>query len=108
MPYLTLLIAIVLEVAGSLMLRLSHGFERLGIGVLSVVLFILSLGLLSVVMRSVPVSVSYPLWAGLGTVGALVGGRLMFAEPITALQVVGVVVVLAGAVIIRVSQVGQG
>ena len=50
---------------------------------------------------------SYPLWAGLGTVGALVGGKLLFAEPITALQVAGVAVVLVGAVMIRLSQVGH-
>ena len=107
MSYLYLLIAILFEVAGSLLLRLSHGFERLGVGVLSVALFILSLGLLSLVMRTIPISVSYPLWAGLGTVGALVGGRLLFAEQITALQVAGVAVVLIGAAMIRLSQAGH-
>ena len=103
MPYLYLLLAILFEVAGSLLLRLSYGFERLGVGVLSVALFILSLGLLSFVMRTIPISVSYPLWAGLGTVGALVGGKMMFAEQITALQVAGVAVVLVGAAMIRLS-----
>ena len=107
MPYLYLLLAILFEVAGSLLLRLSYGFERLGVGVLSVTLFILSLGLPSFVMRTIPISVSYPLWAGLGTVGALVGGRFIFAEQITALQIAGVAVVLAGAMMIRLSQAGH-
>ena len=107
MPYLYLLCAILFEVAGSLLLRLSHGFERLGAGVLSITLFILSLGLLSFVMRDIPVSVSYPLWAGLGTVGALIGGKLLFTEQITALQVAGVAVVLYGAAMIRLSQAGH-
>ena len=107
MAYFYLLLAILFEVAGSLLLRLSHGFERLGVGTLSVALFILSLGLLSFVMRTIPISVSYPLWAGLGTVGALVGGKMMFAEQITALQVAGVAVVLVGAAMIRLSQVGH-
>ena len=107
MSYLYLLVAILFEVAGSLLLRLSHGFERLGVGALSVALFILSLGLLSFVMRTIPISVSYPLWAGLGTVGALVGGRLLFAEQITTLQVAGVAVVLIGAAMIRLSQAGH-
>lgn len=107
MVYLYLLLAILFEVVGSLLLRLSYGFERIGVGALSVALFILSLGLLSFVMRTIPISVSYPLWAGLGTVGALVGGKLMFAEQITALQVAGVAVVLAGAMMIRLSQVGH-
>lgn len=107
MPYLYLLLAIVAEVAGSLLLRASHGFERLGVGAAAVLLFILSLGLLSFAMRSVPISVSYPLWAGLGTVGALLGGRFLFSEPISGLQLAGVAVVLAGALMVRLSQAGS-
>ena len=106
MSYLYLLSAIVFEVAGSLLLRSSDGFAKFWLGTLSVLLFILSLGLLAAAMKHIPISVSYPLWAGLGTVGALVGGRYFFAEIITTWQVIGVGVVLAGAVIIRLSQVG--
>ena len=108
MPYTYLVVAIFFEVAGSLTLRLSHGFEKLGVGVLSVVLFILSLGLLSIAMKTIPISVSYPLWAGLGTVGALVGGRLLFAEQVTPWQLIGVALVLVGAALIRLFQGGHG
>lgn len=66
MPYLYLLFAIVAEVAGSLLLRASHGSERLGTGAAAVLLFIVSLGLLSFAMRTVPISVSYPCGPGAG------------------------------------------
>lgn len=104
MPYLYLLLAIVSEVAGSFLLRASQGFERPCVGAAAVLLFTLSLGLLSLAMKSVPISVSYPLWAGLGTVGALLGGRFLFAEQVSAFQLAGVVLVLVGALMVRLSQ----
>lgn len=106
-PYLYLLFAIIAEVAGSLLLRASYGFERLGTGAAAVFLFIVSLGLLSFAMRTIPISVSYPLGAGLGTVGALLGGRFLFSESISALQLAGVAVVLVGALMVRLSQAGS-
>lgn len=106
MSYTYLLSAILFEVAGSLLLRLSDGFTRVWTGALAVLLFVLSLALLAAAMKSIPISISYPLWAGLGTVGALFGGRFLFAEHITVWQVVGVGVVLLGALIIRLSQGG--
>ena len=108
MSYMYLLSAILFEVAGSLLLRFSDGFARLWIGAFSVLLFIISLGLLALAMKHIPISVSYPLWAGLGTVGALAGGKLLFAEHITFWQVIGVVIVLVGAAIIRLSQIEHG
>jgi multidrug transporter EmrE-like cation transporter len=107
MAYILLFFAIATEVAGSLLLRLSHGFEKIGIGLLAVALFIVSLALLSSAMKSIPISVSYPLWAGLGIVGALIGGRLLFAEHISLMQIAGVVLVLVGIITIRVSQGGN-
>jgi multidrug transporter EmrE-like cation transporter len=101
MSYLYLLLAIVSEVAGSLMLRKSHGFEHLGLGMTSLVLFIISLALLSFAMKTIPISISYPLWAGLGTIGALIGGRFLFAEQLTLLQIVGSIFILFGAVLVR-------
>lgn len=107
MPYLYLLLAIGTEVVGSLLLRASHGFERFGVGTAAVLLFSVSLGLLSLAMKTVPISVSYPLWAGLGTVGALLGGKFLFSEQISALQLAGVAVVLVGALMVRLSQAGS-
>jgi multidrug transporter EmrE-like cation transporter len=106
MSYLVLFAAIGCEIAGTLLLRISHGFDRFAVGMLSVGCFIVSLGLLSAAMKHIPLSVTYPIWAGLGTVGALVGGRLIFGEQISGYQIVGVAIVLGGVIVIRLAQAG--
>jgi multidrug transporter EmrE-like cation transporter len=105
--YLLLLLAIVAEVVATVSLRLSSGFSRPVPAVVSLVGFGLALWLLALAMRSVPLSISYPMWAGIGTAGALAAAWLLFGERLVALQWVGVLLVLGGVVLLNAPRVAQ-
>ena len=85
--WLILMVAIVLEVAGTMAMKLSDGFTRLLPSVLLVVFYLLSLAALTVALKRIDVSVAYAIWAGVGTVLVAVVGVLWFREPVSLLKV---------------------
>jgi small multidrug resistance pump len=101
MGYLLLLLAIVAEVVATVSLRLSAGFSRPLPAVVSLAGFGTALWLLALAMRTVPLSVSYPMWAGIGTAGALAVAWLLFGERLVAVQWAGVGLVLLGVVLLN-------
>ncbi len=96
-----LAVAVLAEIAGVLGLRLSAGFERPGPGVLALLSFTLALVLVSRVMRRLPVSVAYPVWAGGGTAGVAALGMLFLREPVTLAGLAGIGFVIGGVVLIN-------
>lgn len=102
MAYFYLLIAIAAEVTGSTFFRLSKGFEVWQWGVGAVAMFIVSLGFLGVAMKDIPLTVSYPIWAGIGTVFTVIIGMTLFHERLSAGQWVGLILAVSGAIMLKV------
>lgn len=98
MSTLYLLLAIALEVCGTTMLKLSNGLTRLLPSVLMLVFYVLSLGVFSLALKKIAVSVGYAIWAGLGTALVAVIGVLVFNESMTLWKLVSLILVLAGVV----------
>lgn len=97
--------AIFSEIFASTFLRLSRGFEVASYGAVSLCLFSMSLFCLARAIKTVPLSIAYSLWAGLGIAGALAAGYFIFEESIGSLQVAGTALILTGAIIVRASAV---
>lgn len=104
MAWVLLGLAIAAEVVGTLSLKASDGFSRLWPSVLVVVGYAAAFALLGLALRSLQVGVSYAIWSGLGTVGAAVGGLLLFGERLPLLVIAGVGVVVAGVVMITLGE----
>ena len=94
--YLTL--AIIFEVSGTTFMKLSQGFSKIIPSVLMLVFYLLSLGMLTVVLKKIDVSVAYAVWAGLGTALIACVGILWFKEPVTALKIMSIGLIIAGVV----------
>lgn len=101
MSYLVLLLAIAFEVAASLALKASAGFSRIGFSLLALAGFGLSLWLLARVSAALPISVTYPTWAGLGVVGATLGGAWFFAERITLQHALSLGLIVCGVALLH-------
>jgi small multidrug resistance pump len=99
--WLLLLVAIVVEVASTAALPRSHGFRDPGWTVLVLGGYALSIWLLAVVIRHIPVSVTYAVWAGLGTAGIAVVGVLLLDEPWDLLKGVALLMIIGGVVILN-------
>ncbi|MDA3021412.1 MAG: multidrug efflux SMR transporter [Actinomycetota bacterium] len=101
MPYLLLLPAISSEVIGTLSLKASDGFTRLWPSVVVVVGYGLAFTLLAQTLKSLGVGPTYATWSALGTVGAALGGWLIFGEKMSPLSIGGMGIVIAGIVIMQ-------
>ncbi len=99
--WLLLGFAVALETAGAIGLRFSEGFTLALPTLAALVAFALALYLVSRIMKKIPVSVAYPVWAGGGTAGVAVIGVLALGEELNAAKAIGVVLVVVGVIIIN-------
>jgi small multidrug resistance pump len=104
MAWVLLVLAIFSEVAATLALKASDGFSRLLPSVVVVAGYLASLGLLGLTLRSLPVGVTYAVWAGVGTFGAALGAVVLFGERMSWLLGVGIGLVVAGVVLVTLAE----
>jgi small multidrug resistance pump len=100
-PFALLGIAIATEIVGTSALRVSAGFTRLWPSVVVVASYILSFFLYSQVLKQIPMGVAYAIWAGVGTAGVVLIGVLVWRDPISPWQLLGMALVVIGAVLLN-------
>jgi multidrug transporter EmrE-like cation transporter len=98
MHWVVLYIAIGFEVAGTMSLRQSLGFERPAFLALALGLYGISFLFLAQALRVIPVAVAYAIWSGLGIVIIALLGFLWFREPFSAMKLVFLSMIIVGAV----------
>ena len=97
-----LLIAIVCEVAATVLLKSSDGLTKFWPTVGTVVGYLIAFGLLAFALKRLPVGPVYAVWAGLGTAGAAIAGVILFQERLHFGGWLGVVFVIVGVVLLGV------
>ena len=100
MAWITLVIAGLLETAWAMMLKTAATKPGVGIIALTGLLIMASMVALALAMRTLPVGVAYPVWTGIGSVGAVLIGAVLFGEAITLTTVAGLVCLGAGMVLL--------
>ena len=98
MPWFLLFIAGLLEVGWAIGLKYTEGFSRLWPSVGTLAAMTLSVVLLGLAMRTLPVGTAYAVWTGIGAVGTVILGIVLFAEPATAARLGCVGLILAGII----------
>ena len=102
-PWLILCLSIALEVCGTVCLTLSDGMSR-PLPILGVVLFYLSaFALMSTSLKSLEIGIVYAIWAAAGTALIAIIGIVFFGESIASGKIVGLAFVIAGVVLLKVS-----
>ena len=102
MHWLYLILAIAFETVGTTALKASDGFSRLWPSLLTLGCFFAALFLLSLVLKSVPVGVTYAIWSGLGIVLIATIGWIVFGQRLDLPAILGLVLIIAGIVIMQV------
>ncbi len=100
-PYLTLALAIVSELAGTTALKYSDGFSNPLPSAVVIVGYLGAFYLLSLTLQDLDLGLVYATWAALGIVGSVAIGVTLFDESIDLAGVVGVLLVLAGVVVLN-------
>ena len=98
MVWVVLVIAGLFEVGWAIGLKYTEGFTRLWPTVGTLGAMVVSVGLLGLAMRSLPVGTAYAVWTGIGAVGTVILGIVLFSEPATAARLACVGLIVAGIV----------
>ncbi len=101
MAWVILVVAGLFEVAWAIGLKYTAGFTRLWPTLGTVLAMIVSLWLLGIAMKSLPVGTAYAVWVGVGAVGTVVLGIVLLGEPANAARLFSVALIVAGIVGLR-------
>ncbi|MGX1830050.1 DMT family transporter [Paenibacillus taichungensis] len=102
--YFALVIAIIAEVFGTTMLKLSDGFTNLLPSIGLVVGMALSFYFLTMGLKTIPLSTAYAIWAGVGTAITALLGVILWNDPFNMLSGIGLMMVIGGVVLLNLSK----
>ena len=103
MSWFFLFVAGVFEVVWAYFMKQSDGFTRGWPSVITFVTMGVSLALLSLSMRVLPLGTAYTIWTGIGAIGAFLVGVLILDEPANALRILAVTFIVVGIVLMKIS-----
>jgi quaternary ammonium compound-resistance protein SugE len=98
MHWIYLFLAGVLEIVWAVGLKYSDGFSKPVPSVITGVALVVSMLVLALALRTIPVGTGYAIWTGIGAVGTAILGIVLFAEPATAARLGCIGLIVAGIV----------
>ena len=101
MAYTYLLLAILSEVLATSMLKASDGFTKLFPSIITFIGYAVSFYFLSMVLKYIPIGISYAIWSGLGIVLISIVGLLFFKQQLDLPGIFGMILIISGVVIIH-------
>ncbi|MEN8219263.1 MAG: multidrug efflux SMR transporter [Pseudomonadota bacterium] len=96
--WILLVVAIVLEVSGTICMKLSDGFTKMGPVMAMLTFYAFGLSLLAMALKTIDVSVAYAVWSGLGTALIAIIGVMWFKEPATLVKMFSIILIVLGVV----------
>jgi|TARA_R110002020_G_scaffold467289_1_gene690731 quaternary ammonium compound-resistance protein SugE len=103
LAWILLTLAGLFEIGWAIGLKYTEGFTRPMPTVLTIVAMVISVVLLGLAVRTLPVGTAYAVWTGIGTVGTVILGMVLFAEPATALRLGCIAMIVAGIIGLKVA-----
>ncbi|GAB2792013.1 DMT family transporter [Streptomyces sp. NPDC054796] len=101
MMYVTLAGAIFAEVLATTAMKYSDGFSKLWPSLITALGYLVAFGLLAQTLKTMSVGTAYAIWAGVGTAAVAAIGMVFVGEPVTAAKIIGVLLVIAGVVVLN-------
>ena len=98
MSWVYLALAIALEVAGTVSMKLSEGFTKLLPSILIFVFYAISMAFTNLAIKKIDISVVYTIWSGVGTAAVAVIGYLWFKEGMPPLKILSIILIVVGVV----------
>lgn len=98
MAWILLLLAGILETGWAIGLKYTEGFTRLVPSLATIACMVASIGLLGLALRDLPVGTAYAIWTGIGTLGAVTLGIVLFGDPAPPLRLACIGLIMAGLI----------
>ncbi|MBB4863950.1 quaternary ammonium compound-resistance protein SugE [Pseudomonas nitritireducens] len=103
MSWIILFVAGLFEVGWAVGLKYTEGFTRPIPTALTILAIITSMGLLGLAMRNLPLGTAYAIWTGVGAVGTVIVGIVLFGESMAPMRIISVLLILCGLVGLKLS-----
>ena len=103
MSWIILFFAGLFEVGWAVGLKYTEGFTRPLPTTLTVGAMIISLGLLGLAMKELPLGTAYAIWTGVGAVGTVIAGIILFGESMALFRLASVALIIAGLIGLKIS-----
>lgn len=103
MSWIILFFAGLFEVGWAVGLKYTDGFSRPLPTALTIVAMAISLGLLGLAMKELPLGTAYAIWTGVGAVGTVIAGIILFGESMALFRLASVALIIAGLIGLKVS-----
>lgn len=101
MTWFYLVLAGIFEVVWATTMKLSEGFSVLTYGIATAVGMIMSFVFLSLAIKQMPLSLAYPIWTGIGAVGSIIVGVILFHDQIPNITLVFIIMLIVGIIGIK-------
>ena len=96
MHWIYLFIAGMFEISWAVGLKFTHGFTHIIPSILTLIGMIASFYFLALALKHLPLGTAYAIWTGIGTIGTVVFGIILFKEPVTAMRLVCIALIISG------------
>ncbi|MBJ9975573.1 quaternary ammonium compound efflux SMR transporter SugE [Pseudomonas sp. S75] len=103
MSWIILFFAGLFEVGWAVGLKYTDGFSRPLPTALTIAAMAVSLGLLGLAMKELPLGTAYAIWTGVGAVGTVIAGIILFGESMALVRLISVALIVAGLIGLKVS-----
>lgn len=103
MAWVTLILAGLGEIGWAIGLKYTEGFTRIWPSVATVASMGISIVLLGIALRTLPLGTAYTVWTGIGAVGTVIFGIILFGEPATAGRLACIALIVAGIVGLKIT-----
>ncbi len=105
MSWFFLFIAGIFEIVWAIGLKFSNGFTNLVISFLTILGMIASFYFLALALKNIPLGTAYAVWTGIGTVGTVVFGIILFKEPFSLLKFICILLIITGIASLKLLQI---
>ena len=96
MHWIILLIAGLFEISWAVGLKFSQGFTQIIPSIITVICMVASFYFLALALKHLPLGTAYAIWTGIGTIGTVIFGIILFKEPVTAIRLLCIVLIISG------------
>lgn len=103
MSWVTLIIAGIFEIFWAIGLKYTDGFTKLIPSLLTIFAMLISFWLLSISLKTLPLGTAYAVWVGIGTIGTVIAGVILFNDSINLLRIVSIIFIILGIIGLKIT-----
>lgn len=103
MSWVTLIIAGIFEIFWAIGLKYTDGFTKLISSLLTIFAMLISFWLLSISLKTLPLGTAYAVWVGIGTIGTVIAGVILFNDSLNLLRIVSIIFIILGIIGLKIT-----